>query len=59
MKSAANLESQSNKSDAGEDIVQETTQFKMTEKGQRMARSVAEYLFMRYFFPQMKNRSKF
>jgi len=31
----------------------------MSEKGMRMAKSIAEFMFMRYFFPKMKDRKKF
>lgn len=29
-----------------------------SEKGRRMAKSIAEHLLMRYFFPDMKDRKK-
>jgi exonuclease III len=31
---------------------------KLSEKGRRMAASIAEFLLMRYFFPGMKDRKK-
>jgi hypothetical protein len=36
--------------------VKEKIQF--SEKGMRMAKIVAEYLLMRYFFPELKERKK-
>ena len=29
-----------------------------TERGKRMAASIAEYIFMRYFFPEIYDRKK-
>jgi hypothetical protein len=31
----------------------------MTEKGARMASSIADFIFMRHFFPKMRDRKKF
>lgn len=36
----------------------EIEQDELTEKGKRMAASLAEYVMMRYFFPEIKDRRK-
>lgn len=40
---------------SGEDELIEDIGYKnMTDKGKRMANSIAEYMLMRYFFPEWK-----
>ncbi len=49
-----NLDSQD--SDDGEQ--QENEGFNFSAQGKKMAASIAEYLLMRYFFPEMRDRKK-
>lgn len=36
----------------------EEPEFQLSEKGKRMANSIAEFLLMRYFFPEFKKDRK-
>lgn len=44
--------------DSNSDEENEQDGIQLSEKGKRMAASIAEYMLMRYFFPEIRDRRK-